>query len=173
MHWVDLLAQTKTKRFKAVLPFSFFLASSNDVFIDQIFSQTCSRPYSAAKSRGLSCRLFLMVGSVSSCSSTETTSECPYWAAQWSAVSFSWFCGRTRKKWILKRVKLREGGGVVNLGIIGIIKSQRHEVKWATETWRDPGKWWERWWNFEGDKVRKMECKFDCNIRYKKVVIYK
>lgn len=39
-----------------------------------------------------------MVGSVSSWSSTETTSECPYWAAQWSAVSFSWFCGRMKGK---------------------------------------------------------------------------
>lgn len=57
---------------------------------------TSSRPYSAARSKGVSCRLFLMVGSVSSCSSTETTSECPYWAAQWSAVSFSWFCGRIK-----------------------------------------------------------------------------
>lgn len=59
-------------------------------------SLTCSRPYSAARSRGVSCWLFLMVGSVSSWSSTETTSECPYWAAQWSAVSFSWFCGRAK-----------------------------------------------------------------------------
>lgn len=58
---------------------------------DQNLPLTCSRPYSAARSRGVSCWLFLIVGSVSSWSRTETTSECPYWAAQWSAVSLSWF----------------------------------------------------------------------------------
>lgn len=65
-------------------------------FIKRIFGLTSSRPYRAARSKGVSWRLFLMVGSVSSWSNTETTSECPYWAAQWRAVSFSWFCGRIK-----------------------------------------------------------------------------
>lgn len=67
-------------------------------------SMTCSRPYSAARSRGVSCWLFLIVGSVSSCSSTETTSVCPYWAAQWRAVSFWWFCEKKKKKWLQDEV---------------------------------------------------------------------
>lgn len=68
-------------------------------------SMTCSRPYSAARSRGVSCWLFLIVGSVSSCSSTETTSVCPYWAAQWRAVSFWWFCEKKQKqKWLQDEV---------------------------------------------------------------------
>lgn len=56
-----------------------------------IIFTTLSRPYSAAKSSGVSSLLFLIVGSVSSSRRTATTSECPYCAAQWRAVSFSLF----------------------------------------------------------------------------------
>lgn len=101
------------------------------------FSLTCSRPYSAARSSGVSCWLFLIVGSVSSWSSTETTSECPYWAAQWSAVSLSWFCGRMKgkKDWQQegrkKRDERRGGSGCRNYG---------KDEEWARGRWSEESK---------------------------------
>lgn len=109
------------------------------------FSLTCSRPYSAARSRGVSCWLFLMVGSVSSCSNTETTSECPYWAAQCSAVSLSWFCGKNDRKGGLTagRLRGREVAGADG-GIMGIMKSGRRQKKRgenrAEDRWKDAAK---------------------------------
>lgn len=154
----DTEEHLKNKNSKQLTTSGLFRVNKPLIFA---FSLTCRRPYSAARSRGVSCWLFLMVGSVSSCSNTETTSECPYWAAQWSAVSLSWFCGKNDRKGGLTagRLRGREVAGADG-GIMGIVKSGRRQKKrgenrtedgWKEaakqQSWskgRKGGSWWKR-----------------------------